>query len=102
MFTSAIVDREPTDNIESLTTDVEKVYFFTEFVGMEGQKVTHQWIYDGQVVAEVPFQIGGPRWRVYSSKKFLSSWVGQWTVAIVGETGRKLREDSFAYVSSAQ
>ena len=102
MFTNAIVDREPAEPIESLTTDFEKVYFFTEFVGMEGRQITHQWIYDGKVVAEVPFQVGGPRWRVYSSKKLLSGWVGQWTVAVVDETGKKLREASFAYVSSSQ
>jgi hypothetical protein len=101
-FTSAVVDREPADSLKSLTTEFDKVFFFTEIANMEGRQVKHQWIYDGKVVAEVPFQIGGPRWRIYSSKRLMKDWVGQWTVAVVDETGRKLREDSFAYVGSAQ
>jgi len=102
LFTNAVVEREPADTVDSLTTDFDKIYFFTEIVGMQGKQVTHQWIYDGQVVVEVPFHVGGPRWRVYSSKKLLPSWVGRWTVAVIDETGKKLHEDSFAYVGAAQ
>ena len=58
--------------------------------------------YGDSTKADVPFDIGGPRWRVYSSKKLLSGWVGEWTVAVVDEAGKTLREASFAYVSSAQ
>jgi cytoskeletal protein RodZ len=101
-FTSAIVEREPADTLESLTTAFDRVYFFTEIVDMQGKQITHQWIYEDKVVAEVPFQVGGPRWRVYSSKRLAPGWVGRWTVVVVDETGRKLREDSFAYVGSAQ
>ncbi len=102
MFTDAIVDREPGLNIDQLTTDVERVYFFTEVVDMAGKEIKHQWIYKGEVVAEVPIQIGGPRWRCYSSKKLVRGWVGEWKVAVVDETGKKLYEDKFAYVASTQ
>lgn len=102
MFTDAIVDREPGLNIDQLTTDVELVYFFTEVVDMAGKEIKHQWIYKDEVVAEVPIQIGGPRWRCYSSKKLVPGWVGEWKVAVVDETGKKLHEDKFAYVASTQ
>jgi hypothetical protein len=102
VFTSAIVDREPADALESLTNQSDKIYFFTEIIDMQGKQVTHQWIYEDKVVAEVPFQVGGPRWRVYSRKRLAPGWVGRWTVVVVDETGRKLREDNFTYVGSAQ
>jgi len=101
-FTDAIVDREPGLIIDQLTTDVERVYFFTEVVDMAGAQIKHQWIYKDEVVVEVPIQIGGPRWRCYSSKKLLPSWVGEWKVAVVDETGKKLYEDKFAYVAPTE
>jgi hypothetical protein len=102
MFTDAVVEREPASDVDSLTTDVDRVYFFTEIVDMQGKQVTHRWMHDGEVVAEVPFEIGGPRWRVYSSKRLLPSWTGRWTVAVVDESGKKLLEDSFTYAGGPE
>ena len=102
-FTSSIEEREPVDKVESLTTEVDKVFFFTEIVEMEGKTITHRWTHDGDVIAEVSFDIGGPRWRVYSSKKLVPGWVGTWKVTVVDDAGNELHEDSFAYVvASAQ
>lgn len=102
MFTKNVIDREPIDDIQTLTTDIEKIYFFTEIVGMDGKLVRHQWIYKDSVYADVPIQVGGPRWRASTSKKFLRGWTGEWKVAVVGEDGKTLVEDSFAYVAATQ
>jgi hypothetical protein len=101
-FASAIVDREPVDDIDSLTTAVDKIFFFTEIVDMAGQTVTHRWTFGGEVVAEVPFAIGGPRWRVYSSKQLAPEMTGQWTVTVVDSSGAALGEDSFVYSATTQ
>ena len=100
VFTNAVVNREPVDDIRSLTTETEKVFFFTEIVGMEGREVTHRWTHNDKIMAEVAIQVGGPRWRVYTSKKLLPGWTGEWTVTVVGEGGEKLVENSFMYVAS--
>ncbi|MDH3217781.1 MAG: hypothetical protein OEN01_16160, partial [Candidatus Krumholzibacteria bacterium] len=47
VFTSAVVDREPVDQLDSLNADTEKVFFFSEIVGMAGSTVTHRWIFGG-------------------------------------------------------
>ncbi len=99
-FTSGIVDREPIDEIRSLTNAHSTVYFFTEFSGLQGQTLTHRWSYGGETVAEVPFTISGPRWRVYSSKQFLPGFLGTWTVTVHDVAGRELASYDLDYVAA--
>jgi len=98
VFTSAIEDREPVDEVRALENDATRIFYFTELVGMEGQTVTHRWEHDGQVMAEVPFDVRGARWRVYSSKTLDPSWLGAWRAAVVDAAGRVLASDEFEYV----
>ncbi|HED40544.1 MAG TPA: DUF2914 domain-containing protein [Chromatiales bacterium] len=101
-FTSAIEAREPVDEITVLSNNVNKVYFFSELRNLQGETVTHRWIYAGKLMAEVSFNVGGPRWRVNSSKTLLPSWTGKWSVAVVDGTGAILSEDSFQYIEAVQ
>lgn len=96
-FTTAVVEREPADALESLTNDHVEIFFFTELRELQGQTVTHRWQYRGEVVAEVPFAIGGPRWRTHSSKKLDPAALGEWTVAVVDGSGHVLQTRSFQY-----
>ena len=98
-FTSQIVEREPVDSIERLSADQPQILFFTELRGLGGQTVTHRWEHGGEVMAEVPFEVGGDRWRVYSSKRLLPGWVGEWSVAVLDSQGRVLGTRSFEYVA---
>ena len=95
--TSGIENREPTDNISSVTTEVAKLFYFTELRGMEGQTVTHRWEHNGEVMAEVPFEIGGQRWRVFSSKNLAPSLTGEWKVSVLDASGSALSSNTFAY-----
>lgn len=96
-FTSEMVDREPTDVVEEATTATETIYFFTEIRGMEGGTIVHRWKHGGEVQAEVDFDIGGPRWRVWSSKDMIDAWTGEWTVEVVDGAGNVLTSKSFTY-----
>lgn len=87
VFTTGIEDREPVDELAELRADAGQVYFFTELRGLEGRTVSHRWEYEGRVVADVPFEVGGPRWRVYSVKTMAPELVGTWTVMVVDESG---------------
>lgn len=97
VFTTGIEDREPVNEVDSVSTDSTQVFFFTEIVDLPNTTVTHRWIYNGETVAEVPFQIGGPRWRVYSSKKLLPEWTGTWKVEVVDADGIAMDSRSFVY-----
>lgn len=95
--TSGIENREPLDDLSSVTTEVGKIFYFTELRGMEGQEVTHRWEHNGEVMAEVPFEVSGPRWRVYSSKNLAPSLTGDWKVSVLDANGNPLTSNTFAY-----
>lgn len=100
-ITSAVVDREPTDNLSQIASDKERIYYFTEVKDMAGQTVTHRWEHNGQTVSEVKFDIGGPRWRVYSSKTLPRHLTGEWKVSVIDANGATVGANTFTYASAA-
>lgn len=96
-FTREIAEREPTENLENLTNENGHVKFFTELRDMSGQTAIHRWEYDGKVVAEVEFNVKGPRWRVWSSKSFVPQLTGDWKVSVVNGAGEVISEKTLSY-----
>lgn len=97
VFTTGIKDREPVDSVTTVSGTQTKVYFFTEIRGLSGHTVTHRWEFGGKPMASVEFHIGGPRWRVWSSKTLLPRWKGDWQVAVVDQDGKVLDTKTFSY-----
>jgi len=98
VFTTEIKDKEPVSELKKISVDVTRVYFFTEFTGLNGHTIIHRWEYNGQVMAELNFQINGDRWRTWSSKNMLSSWVGKWQVSVLDEGGNVIEQSEFEYI----
>lgn len=94
-FTRGITDREPVDHLTT-ASNINPLYFFTELVDLAGTEVTHRWRFEGQIMADVTFQVEGPRWRVYSSKEMLPEWNGLWTVEVLGPDGYILTRRSIS------
>jgi hypothetical protein len=101
-FTTAVVEREPQDSLEQMTNDVDQVVFFTEFQDFQGETLTHVWKLDGQEMARVPFDVDGPRWRVYSTKNLDPSWLGDWEVTVEDSSGRVLQRRRFSYLPAPE
>lgn len=101
-FTNGVQEREPIDSLTSLTGDKTQVYFYTELKNLAGAKVMHRWEYKGQVMAEVPFEVGAARWRVWSLKAFDPSWTGEWKVSVVDGSGTTLAVHTLTYGAPAQ
>ena len=99
-FTSAIAERKPVDEIDTLPHDQSQIFFFTDLRGFAGQTVLHRWEYKGQTMAEVPFAVRGPRWRVWSSKELEPIWTGDWRVSVVDESGRVIDSRGFRYLEA--
>jgi hypothetical protein len=102
VFTTGVQNREPTDTITSLSNDKSQIYFFTELSGLGGQTVVHRWEYQGKTMSEVKFNVGGPRWRVWSNKTLLPQWTGEWRVSIIDGSGNKVGEATFNYTGPAE
>jgi hypothetical protein len=96
-FTTEIAEREPTQDLKTLSTDNASVMFFTELRDMHGQTAIHRWEHDGKVVAEVEFNVKGPRWRVWSSKNLTPQNTGDWKVSVVNAAGEVISEKKLNY-----
>ena len=96
-LTTAVIDREPQDAVETLSNDNVQIFYFTDVRDATGETITHRWEWMGRVVAEVPFAVRGPRWRIHSSKNLDPSWLGEWTVTAVDSSGRVLSRDHFTF-----
>jgi len=100
-FSTNVIDREPIDDIGPIVKveygEIQNVYFFTDLRGMSGTRVVHRWTLDGDSQAEISFDIGGDRWRVWSSKRLLPGFDGKWAVEIV-QDGEIIETRSFDYV----
>ena len=96
-FTTAIEEREPANNLKTISNDEGKVFYYTELRDMSGQTATHRWEYNGEVKAEIKFNVRGPRWRVWSSKSFVPGWTGDWKVSVINGADEIISEDMFSY-----
>ena len=96
IVTTGIAEREPINELTTVPAGNKKVLFFTEIRDMEGQQVKHRWVHGDEVMAEVDFNIGGPRWRVWSSKNLIPEWSGEWRVEVVDAEGNVVSEKSFS------
>ncbi len=97
IVTSGISEREPVDEVSQIAADSAQAYFFTELRGMQGQRVVHRWVHNDTVMAEVGFDVNGPRWRVWSSKSLMPEWAGTWQVSVVDGNGEVLVSREFSY-----
>ncbi len=97
-FALDVEDRVPINIVEEMDTSLGKIYFFTNIRNLKGEYITHRWIYDNNVMANVRFEIRGPRWRVWSSKNLWHSWIGEWTVQVLLDDGTMLYEKTFNYL----
>jgi hypothetical protein len=102
VFTTTVTDREPADQITSLTNDIQQVYFYTELKNLEGQTITHKWEHAGDVKAEVSFDVKALRWRVWSSKTLDPSWTGEWTVSVIDGSSATLAQARLNYEKAGQ
>ncbi|WP_245795435.1 DUF2914 domain-containing protein [Thioalkalivibrio denitrificans] len=96
-FTTGVTDREPVDAVTGVDADTRSVFFFTELRDLQGRHVVHRWEYDGEPMAVVGFDVGGPRWRVWSSKQMQPDWQGLWRVQVVTDDGEVLADEVLAF-----
>lgn len=82
-FTSAVVNREPTDRLESPVASDTPVLFFTELRHLDGRAVSHVWRCQNGRSASIVFHVGGPRWRAWSQRP--STDCRRWNVRVEAE-----------------
>ncbi len=98
VFTTGIEDREPVIAVDSISSSsFASLTFFTELSDLQGHNITHQWVYDGNVMFEKTFEVNGARWRIWTSKTFLPGWTGTWTANVLDDDRSVLVSKTFEY-----
>lgn len=72
------------------------ITYFTEVSDMQGATVFHEWLKQGEIIYKRKINIGGKRWRFYTSKLFTYSSNGQWQVRVITEQGDILHQMDFS------
>ncbi|MBQ4838930.1 DUF2914 domain-containing protein [Pseudoalteromonas luteoviolacea] len=104
VLTSGIENREPINVLKHLVEPnkfQEKLFFFTEIKGLQGQVVQHLWFHQDQLMADISLPVSTPRYRTYSSKNIMPSQTGEWRVEVITESGQLLAQKSFRILAKA-
>ena len=96
-FATKMEQREPVDDVIFVDDESSEIFFFSEVLYMTGHKVVHRWEHEGREVSRVTFDIGGPRWRVFSRKTLDQNVKGKWTVLVTDEDGWPLASKVFVF-----
>ena len=67
-------------------------------VNLTCKNVRHRWGFKGDVVAEFPIKVTGPRARVFSKMSLEGKKLGKWTALVVDQRGWVLKATEFEYV----
>jgi hypothetical protein len=97
-FAKKIIDRVPINIIREFDNSLGKIYFFTNIRNLQDTSIKHRWIYNNKVMADVVFDIKGPRWRVWSSKNLWHTWTGKWIVEVLTSENEVLYKKEFNYI----
>jgi len=99
-LSAGIREKEPTVRLQSpiqVTGRSDRtIYFFSEVRDFGGQTLVHRWEREGRVLATIPFEIRGQRWRVYSRKTITPRMTGRWRVVLADSTGKELAGSAFS------
>lgn len=96
-FTRAVVKSEPVDSLSAVPPTVKYLYYFTELKGFTGETISHRWEHNGEVVSEERFEVGGPRWRLWSGRTLPDDMTGHWRVSVLDFVGRTIAVGEFDY-----
>ncbi|KZN52300.1 DUF2914 domain-containing protein [Pseudoalteromonas luteoviolacea] len=104
VLTSGIENREPINVLKHLVEPnrfQEKLFFFTEIKGLQGEVVQHLWFHQDQLMADITLPVSTPRYRTYSSKNIMPSQTGEWRVEVITQGGQLLAQKSFRILAKA-
>ena len=96
VITTAVINREPVDEVEAFPIQNGRLYCFTRITGAEEPTfVYHLWYHEETLMSRVELPVNSPDWRTWSAKKFLEDQPGEWHVDVLDVTGKLIRSVTF-------
>ena len=100
-----VENREIVNPSDNLPNNLEKIYCLSAIKTDEAPTtIYHIWYYNGKEIAkvELPVKLNSPNYRVWSSKKLLPSWTGDWKLSVLDKDGNVLAEKEFKVIKSEE
>ncbi len=99
VVTTKIVNRMPevqtADN--TFASTVETLFYFTKIEqATEATTISHEWYWQGELVASVELDVNSDAWRTWSSKKIMPHQTGRWTLISKRPDGSTAQTTSFS------
>ena len=95
-FTTRVNKRVPVNDIKNLSTEFNKVFFFTDIRDCIACRVEHQWWFKGNKVSSVDGKVKYSRYRWWTSKTLADDMIGDWTAKLV-INGKVIFSKTFTY-----
>jgi len=96
VITTAVIDREPVDEVGAFPIQNGKLFCFSRITGAaEPTFVYHLWYHGETLMSRVELPVNSPDWRTWSAKKFLEDQPGEWHVDILDVSGNLMRQVNF-------
>lgn len=99
IISSSVKTNEPVGTINDIIFDnnIATVYAFSEVSNLNNTTLYYIWSLDDKDVAKVKVNVGGNRWRSYSSKFIQPNMHGEWKVELQNGQGEILAINRFYY-----
>ncbi len=99
VVTTKIVNRMPevqtADN--TFASTVETLFYFTKIdQATEPTSISHEWYWQGELVATVELDVNSDAWRTWSSKRIMPHQTGRWTLISKRPDGSTAQTTSFS------
>ncbi len=99
VVTPKIVNRMPevqtADN--TFASTVETLFYFTKIdQATEPTSISHEWYWQGELVATVELDVKSDAWRTWSSKRIMPHQTGRWTLISKRPDGSTAQTTSFS------
>jgi hypothetical protein len=98
LLAGSVSNREPEVELNEIRFTADgsaAVWVYSELIDKKGSRFKYVWLHGGNQIATVPVNVGGNRWRSYSSKLINQSMSGAWRVELQDGDGRLMASADF-------
>ena len=98
LLAGSVSNREPKGELNEISFTADgsaAVWVYSEIIDKKGSRFKYVWLHGGNQIATVPINVGGNRWRSYSSKLINQSMSGAWRVELQDGKGRLMASADF-------
>lgn len=98
LLAGSVSNREPEGDLNEISFTADgsaAVWAYSEVIDKKGSRLKYVWLHGGNQIASVVVNVGGNRWRSYSSKVINQSMSGAWRVELQDGEGRLMASADF-------